>query len=125
MKKTWYFTEVALPLYENWEQMLTTMNAYLPSKGERRAVRIMETEPLEHDEAAWKLFVDYSEPVLPENPGAFKHRFRVFDDDGTVYAYGYSSDASSFDPLEDYAAGAWGCTGIEYYDKETDEWEAL
>lgn len=53
------------------------------------------------------------------------HKFRVLDDDGNIYAYGYSSDKDSegaFVPL-DLAMGWWGCTEIQY--KEESGWETL
>ena len=46
-------------------------------------------------------------------------RFRVYDDDGNLYAEGVanlSDDDSGFGPLHDYAMGAWGCTEIRYWE---------
>jgi hypothetical protein len=49
-------------------------------------------------------------------------KFRVKDDDGEIYAYGwFVGDADSeeaFSPLDDFAEPYWGCTTIEY--KNTD-----
>lgn len=62
-----------------------------------------------------------------ERPENFKHMFRLCDDDGDVYAYGWSADNMSeraFDPL-DWASSQWGCTYIEYYNPEIWEWEML
>ena len=57
--------------------------------------------------------------------GMFK--FRLLDDDGGVYFYGYSSscdDEAAFEPL-DYYGEAYGCTMIEYKNPETGEYEQL
>ena len=57
--------------------------------------------------------------------GMFK--FRLLDDDGEIYFYGYSSscdDEAAFEPL-DYYGEAYGCTMIEYKDPETAEYEHL
>lgn len=57
--------------------------------------------------------------------GMFK--FRLLDDDGEVYFYGYSSscdDEDAFEPLDCYGE-AYGCTAIEYKDPETGEYEQL
>ena len=55
-------------------------------------------------------------------PDNLNHKFRVFDDDGILYAEGYTDDSSSFKPL-DYAMADWGCTEIKYLEGE--EWETL
>ena len=57
--------------------------------------------------------------------GMFK--FRLLDDDGEIYFYGYSStcdDEAAFEPL-DYYGEAYGCTIIEYKNSETGEYEQL
>lgn len=57
--------------------------------------------------------------------GLFK--FRLLDDDGEIYFYGYSSscdDEEAFEPLDCYGA-AYGCTEIQYKDTETGEYETL
>ena len=57
--------------------------------------------------------------------GMFK--FRLLDDDGEVYFYGYSSscdDEAAFEPLDCYGE-AYGCTMIEYKDPKTGEYEQL
>lgn len=54
-------------------------------------------------------------------------KFRLLDDDGEVYFYGYSSscdDEAAFEPLDCYGE-AYGCTAIEYKDPETGEYEQL
>ena len=51
------------------------------------------------------------------------HKFRLLDDDGTVYAYGLSTDDSSFSPLDKYEP-MYGCVSIEYKN-ERGEYEEL
>ena len=46
-----------------------------------------------------------------------KHRFRLLDDDGEVYLYGFSDCDSSFAPL-DWSMNLWGCTEIQYRDEK-------
>lgn len=58
---------------------------------------------------------------------AYPYKFRLLDDDGVIYAYGYSktnNDENAFLPL-DYYAGAYGVTMIEYRNPKTKEWEML
>ena len=55
-------------------------------------------------------------------PPLFK--FRLLDDDGIVYAYGMSTDDSSFAPLDRYAP-AYGCTEIQYKNPNTGVYETL
>lgn len=52
-----------------------------------------------------------------------KVKFRMSDDDGEIYYYGYSNDSSSFDPLDDFGMPNAGCTDIEYY--EDGKWSSL
>ena len=52
------------------------------------------------------------------------HKFRLLDDDGTVYAYGLSADEESFGPL-DYYGPEYGCTEIQYKNPETKQYETL
>lgn len=52
------------------------------------------------------------------------YRFRLLDDDGIVYAYGISTDDSSFAPLDRYMYD-YGCTEIQYRNQETGEYETL
>lgn len=118
---SWCFTEIALPLYDEWEEKKLPTLSIDTSVG-KKAVRLME-EPMERLELAWKLFVATTAADMPLDIRPV-HCFRVLDDDGTVYAYGRSDDDSSFDPLDEYAAGAWGCTRIEYKN-DKDEWEEL
>lgn len=61
------------------------------------------------------------------NHDGYPYKFRLLDDDGVVYAYGYSKtndDENAFRPL-DYYEGAYGVTMIEYWNSETKEWEML
>jgi len=56
------------------------------------------------------------------------HKFRLSDDDGEIYYYGYANsnnDNKAFYPLEDFAEGYAGCTTIEYYNSLTKKWEVL
>lgn len=50
--------------------------------------------------------------------------FRLLDDDGVIYAYGKSSDGSSFAPLDAYM-GVYGCTEIQYKNQKTGKYETL
>lgn len=54
----------------------------------------------------------------------FTHKFRLLDDDGIVYGYGFSIDDSNFDPLDDYMY-TYGVTEIQYKNKETGKYETL
>lgn len=57
--------------------------------------------------------------------GLFK--FRLLDDDGEVYFYGYSSscdDEKAFAPL-DYYGASYGCVEIQYKNPKTGEYETL
>lgn len=54
-------------------------------------------------------------------------RFRVLDDDGEIYFWGYSTtnnDERAFQPLDEIGID-YGCTIIEYYNSETKMWEEL
>ena len=50
--------------------------------------------------------------------------FRLLDDDGVIYAYGKSTDNSSFAPLDRYEP-LYGCTEIQYRNPVTKEYETL
>lgn len=57
-------------------------------------------------------------------------KFRMLDDDGEVYCYGYFFEKgeeglseNAFSPLDDYGTPALGAAIIEY--KENGEWAAL
>lgn len=51
------------------------------------------------------------------------YKFRLLDDDGEVYYIGYSSNNSSFAPLDDYGMPNDGCTDIQYW--EDGQWKSL
>jgi len=53
------------------------------------------------------------------------HKFKLADDDGNVYCYGYSNNDSSFSPLDDFGMPNWGCTTIFYRNPETGKYEQL
>lgn len=53
-----------------------------------------------------------------------KHKFRLLDDDGEIYFYGFSDNNSSFRPL-DWAMPQWGCTEIQYRNEQTKRYETL
>ena len=52
------------------------------------------------------------------------HDFRLLDDDGEIYAYGKSTNDSSFAPLDRYMYD-YGCTEIQYKNKNTGKYETL
>ena len=59
-------------------------------------------------------------------------KFRLLDDDGIIYAYGemdyerflHDEDVEGFEPLDRYMYD-YGCTEIQYKNKETGEYETL
>ena len=65
--------------------------------------------------------------TIAKKPKELNHKFRLLDDDGNIYAYGYSDDSDSeeaFAPL-DYYQGYYGCTEIQYKNPETGIYETL
>lgn len=63
--------------------------------------------------------------TVAKKPAELPHKFRLLDDDGIVYAYGYSltnDDEEAFKPL-DATMGTYGCTDIQYLNNG--EWESL
>ncbi len=60
--------------------------------------------------------------TVRSKPKELNHKFRLLDDDGCVYAYGYCSNNYSFAPLDRYE-GDYGCTDIQYL--ENGKWESL
>ncbi len=63
-----------------------------------------------------------------EKHASLLHRFRLLDDDNIVYGEGMSEscdDGKAFAPLDDFGMGAWGCTGIEYWQPSQQKWESL
>lgn len=63
---------------------------------------------------------------LKEKNGAVPElfSFRLLDDDGEIYAYGKSTNDSSFAPLDKYMY-EYGCTEIQYKNAKTGEYETL
>jgi len=53
-----------------------------------------------------------------------KHRFRMLDGDGEVYFEGLIDDDSSFVPLDDWGIN-FGCTSMQFWNYETQEWDKL
>ncbi len=107
----WCITKIALPIWVN-----VGLDAISVTEAGVTLPAVLDDE---HD--GWGIFV----LLKGDKPEKFKHLFRLLDDDGDVYAYGWSSDNESelaFDPL-DWAASQWGCTSIEYWDGE--DWETL
>ena len=54
---------------------------------------------------------------------AMTEKFRLLDDDGIVYFYGYATE-QEFDPLDEYGE-CYGCTMIEYKNPITKKYEML
>lgn len=52
------------------------------------------------------------------------YKFRLLDDDGDVYAYGFSTNDSSFAPLDRYYPD-YGVTEIQYKNPTTGKYETL
>lgn len=56
-------------------------------------------------------------------------KFRVYDDDGELYAHGVlvsgNDFANLFEPLDDFFMGAWGCTELRYKNPKTGKYETL
>lgn len=63
---------------------------------------------------------------LTEKYGAIPelHSFRLLDDDGVIYAYGMSTNDSSFAPLDRYMP-EYGCSEIQYKNRSTGVYETL
>jgi transposase len=64
--------------------------------------------------------------VAPK-PKDLNYKFRLLDDDGRIYAYGYSdaeNDEDAFEPL-DYYGSLYGVTEIQYINPESGEYETL
>lgn len=120
--KDWAIEMVALPIIgdayaEDWRDLLGNVQISLPD-GNRQVFF-----PDLNDDACYAMFINVM-PAVTEDywQRVHKHQFRLLDDDGVVYAYGWSADDSSFAPL-DWATSAWGCTSIEYWNGN--EWEPL
>lgn len=66
-----------------------------------------------------------TEKEIEEAKKKLKHRYRVCDDDGQVYFWGFatsSDDEDAFFPLDSLGVN-YGCTYIEY--KENKKWKIL
>ena len=65
--------------------------------------------------------------TVATKPKELNCKFRLLDDDGVIYAYGYSDsddDEQAFEPLDHYQ-GAYGCVEIQYKNKTNGKWETL
>ena len=70
--------------------------------------------------------------ATPEMIKSEGKKFRLLDDDGEIYCYGYFIDLedneglgeSAFSPLDDYGEPSLGATDIQYKNKEG-EYESL
>lgn len=65
--------------------------------------------------------------VVCEKPKDLDCKFRLLDDDGEVYAYGYADsddDEEAFAPLDEVGS-SYGCTEIQYKNPTTKEYETL
>lgn len=83
---------------------------------EYRGFRARANETIEETEARFKRL-----------KSKCNKRFRVLDDDGIPYFWGYATtndDERAFQPLDEVGID-YGCTYIEYYNSETKEWEEL
>jgi hypothetical protein len=57
-----------------------------------------------------------------------KHLFRMSDGDGDIAYYGRcdtNDDDNAFTPLDDFGGPNYGCTTIEYFNRDTGQWEEL
>jgi len=61
--------------------------------------------------------------TIAKKPKDLNFKFRLLDDDGNIYAYGYS-DKESFSPL-DYYQPLYGCVTIQYKNQLTGNYETL
>lgn len=66
---------------------------------------------------------DHNDWIRPK-PEGLNHEFRLLDGDKVIYAYGYSDDNSSFEPL-DYYREDYGVIEIQYKNPKTGKWEEL
>lgn len=65
--------------------------------------------------------------AIASKPENLNCHFRLLDDDGNVYAYGYAdsdNDEKAFEPLDCFSS-AYGVTEIQYYNEEVGRWETL
>ena len=69
-----------------------------------------------------------SRSYTEERKDECKYKFRMSDGDDIVYFYGLSNDndtEEAFAPLDDFGAGGYGCTNIEYWNETEKQWELL
>jgi hypothetical protein len=59
-----------------------------------------------------------------EQEKRYPHYFELYDDDDELYFKGYSSNDSSFGPL-DGAGASYGCTYMKYRNHETRKMDIL
>jgi transposase len=65
--------------------------------------------------------------TINSKPKDMPYKFRLLDDDGEVYAYGYSKtndDDAAFNPLNQFM-NSYGCTEIQYKNPDTGIYETL
>ena len=70
---------------------------------------------------------DYDEKLWNTH---MKSVFRLKDDDDEIYYYGRllcdkGHMNKLLDPLDEFGTPVGGCTSIEYYDDDTDEWSRI
>jgi hypothetical protein len=100
-----------------------------PASGEPAYAWLVDYDHLDHKPVRVlgpRDITDGQEQALARGEGV---RFRLLDGDGIVYYTGrFLGDAESedgFGPLEDYGTPDSGCTGIQYRNPATGQWEAL
>lgn len=86
--------------------------------------------------AQWKITKDNismrgeKSDVGVHGPSTFKddiempHKFRMLDDDGNIYYYGFCSEDGDFSPLDDFGMPNAGATEIQYK-SPTGDYETL
>jgi len=70
---------------------------------------------------------DGQDKIVCKKPENLDCKFRLLDDDGIIYAYGYSNsndDGKAFRPLTDYQ-NDYGVTDIQYKNPKNGVWESL
>ena len=70
---------------------------------------------------------DGKDRIIALKPPGLDHKFRLLDDDGIVYGYGYSDscdDDNAFDPLDTFQP-LYGCVEIQYKNPITGVYETL
>ncbi|MAG28119.1 hypothetical protein CMI47_21545 [Candidatus Pacearchaeota archaeon] len=53
-----------------------------------------------------------------------EHRFRMLDGDGEVYFEGLIDDDSNFAPLDVWGIN-YGCTSMQFWNYDTQQWDEL